>query len=123
MNNDSKPGPQLHTAISFHCVIKVDSKTAFVIGGIQNGITSSSTWTVNLEDENASFEIGPILNTGRRLMSCGKMLDANGKTIFVVAGGKDQFGATLDSSEFLDSLQGSWNFGTSIDIFISKVTK
>ena len=111
LSNGSLPGPQLQYRISFHCVIKIDSKTAMVIGGIQDGVTSKNTWIVNLANENNSFKQGPSLKMGRRLMSCGKMSDSNGKSIFVVTGGKDQSGATLDSTEILHSLEGSWNFG------------
>ena len=111
LSNGSQPGPQLQYGISFHCVIKIDPKTALVIGGLQDGVTSKDTWIINLANENNSFKKGPSLKMGRRLMSCGKMSDSNGKSIFVVTGGKDQSGATLDSTEILHSLEGSWNFG------------
>ena len=66
-------------------------------------------------DPTNSFKIrkGPTLNKERSHFSCGKM-DQNGRTIFVVAGGRDRFGKVLNSVELLDpsSNGSSWIHGT-----------
>ena len=81
-------------------MIKYDEKSIYIIGGVQNGLSSSKkTWIV---DPTNGFQIkeGPSLNKARTSHGCAKMT-INGRTILVVAGGHGNDG-TLDSVEILD---------------------
>ena len=96
------PGPELPCSICQHSMIEVDSRTVYIIGGLQNGSLSSPSnkiWTIDIMSDNFSNEWieGPSLNEPRYRHACGKMT-MKGKTILVVAGGRNK-----DSVELLDT--------------------
>ena len=78
-------GPDLPFVISNHTMVQIDSKTVYIIGGMQNGKVSNKTWIV---DPTNDFQIkeGPSLNEARDSHSSAKM-KINGKLYIVVAGG------------------------------------
>ena len=83
-------------------MIEVDSRTVYIIGGLQNGSLSSPSnkiWTIDIMSDNFSNDWieGPSLNEPRYRHACGKMT-MKGKTILVVAGGRNK-----DSVELLDT--------------------
>ena len=80
-------------------MIQYNSKSIYVIGGVQNGSISNNTWIL---DPTNNFQIrkGPSLNVARMEYSCGK-LEVNGKLYLIVAGGWiGRYG--LGSVELLD---------------------
>ena len=96
------PGPELPCSICQHSMIEVDSRTIYIIGGLQNGSLSSPSnkiWTIDIISDNFSNEWneGPSLNEPRYRHACGKMT-LKGKTILVVVGGRNK-----DSVELLDT--------------------
>ena len=101
-------GPDIPFTLSFSCVTESD-KDIYLIGGRQNGSTSSDVW---IADTELQLRKGPSLNVARRLHSCGKMKDLNGNVLLVVSGGKDKSGMTLDSVEVLNLTSSiSWMIG------------
>ena len=110
----AEKGPTLPFVISFHCLIKVNASQILIVGGKQNGTTSKNTWKITLSGEKISMvEKGPTLNVERRLMACGKMRDLQGNWRLVVAGGKDAYGVSLNSTEILNSpFDAVWKNGT-----------
>ena len=83
-------------------MIEVDSRTVYIIGGLQNGSLSSPSnkiWTIDFMSDNFSNDWieGSSLNEPRYRHACGKMT-LNGKIILVVVGGKNK-----DSVELLDT--------------------
>ena len=96
------PGPELPCSICQHSMIEVDSRTIYIIGGLQNGSLSSPSnkiWTIDIISDNFSNEWieGPSLNEPRYRHACGKMT-LKGITILVVVGGRNK-----DSVELLDT--------------------
>ena len=107
-------GPSLPFSVCFHCILHYGKNQFLLVGGKQNGSISNETWILNFDGEVLHLEPGPVLNVGRRMMSCGKMKKIHETDIFVVAGGKDEMGKTLDSVELLNMSQNSveyWYFG------------
>ena len=98
-------GPILPITISDHCMIQLNYKKIFMIGGFQNGSTSNKTWIVD-PCNNYKVKEGPPLNKLRVGHSSAKM-KLNGKTVIVVAGGFEE-----DSVEILDPSSGKgWIYG------------
>ena len=96
------PGPELPCSICQHSMIEVDSRTIYIIGGLQNGSLSSPSnkiWTIDIISDNFSNEWieGPSLNEPRYRHACCKMT-LKGKTILVVVGGRNK-----SSVELLDT--------------------
>ena len=77
-------GPKLPINVSHHCMVQVDSKSIYLIGGRQNSGFSQDTWII---DPTNSFAIkkGPKLNYAREGHSCATMR-LNNKTFIVVLG-------------------------------------
>ena len=100
LGQPSVKGRDLPFRIINHSILQYDERSIFIIGGVQNGLTSKKTWIVDPTNE---FEIkeGPSLNKGRYNHGCAKMT-LNGRIVLVVAGGFD--GGPLDSVEILDPL-------------------
>ena len=94
-------GPDLPFTIYSHSMVEVDSKTVFLIGGIQNGHASKETWIIDVTTKNYSIKSGPPLNVARISCSCGK-IKLEGKYFLVVAGGHIE-GSYHDSIELLDT--------------------
>ena len=60
----TNPGPNLPFLIDYHCMIKKNSKTIFIIGGIVNFQESSKTWIVDISNL-SELKPGPSLNIPR----------------------------------------------------------
>ena len=79
-------GPDLPMALTFHCLIQVNSSTSMLIGGSSNNIhKSDKAFYYNAKP--MSWElVGSRLRQGRFFHSCGKVLK-DGKHVIVAAGG------------------------------------
>ena len=93
-------GPELPFSVYSHSMVQINSKTIYLIGGWQDGVTSNKTWIIN-PINNFDIISGPNLNEARECHSCNKM-KINGKIILVVAGGWNN-NTTLNSVELLDT--------------------
>ena len=78
------PGPQIPFAVHHHCMVQLDSKSIFIIGGYQNGVKSDKTWIVD-PTNNYQVKEGPTMKTVKWVHSCAKM-KIKEKTILVVVG-------------------------------------
>ena len=117
-------GPDLPFVISNHTMVQIDSKTVYIIGGMQNGKVSNKTWIV---DPTNDFQIkeGPSLNEARESHSSAKM-KIKGKLYIIVAGGMD-YGAKYPvppgikkSVELLDTTSPDqfWEMGPDLPVRI-----
>jgi hypothetical protein len=102
-------GPDLPYAVTEHCLVRVNSSTALLCGGLNNGGYLNECHFMDLEDH--SWSQGPSMMTKRKDHSCGIFKSAahQGRNIVVAAGGYN--GADLDSVEFLDPTTNTWNEG------------
>jgi hypothetical protein len=102
-------GPDLPYAVAYHCLVGVNSSTALLCGGQNNGGNLNECHYMNLLDH--SWSPGPSMMTKRVLHSCGIFKSAahEGRNIVIAAGGYN--GATLDSVEMLDFTTNTWNEG------------
>jgi hypothetical protein len=109
MGQDAVKGPDLPYAVSDHCLVGVNSSTALLCGGENNGGIENECHYMDLEDH--SWSQGPSMMTTRRLHSCGIFKSAahQGRNIVIAAGGYN--GTSLDSVEFLDPTTNTWNEG------------
>ena len=89
-------GPTLPFLIDCHSMIKKNSKTILIIGGIVGFTESSKTWIVDTSNL-SELKPGPSLNIPRSGASCAKMQLNSGKIFIVVFGGK-----STDTVELLD---------------------
>ena len=84
-------------------MVKVDSKTIYIIGGFLRSGECDRTWLVDIS---ANFDIkpGPSLNEGRSEHS-SSTIKINEKRFIVVAGGRtdNDYGYQLNSVELLDT--------------------
>jgi hypothetical protein len=105
----SVQGPDLPNAVGNHCLVGVNSSTALLCGGSNNGGDLNECHYMDLEDH--SWSQGPFMMTKRRTRSCGIFKSAahQGRNIVIAAGGYN--GAFLDSVEFLDPTTNTWNEG------------
>ena len=78
------PGPQIPFAVHHHCMVQLDSKSIFIIGGYQNGVKSDKTWIVD-PTNNYQVKEGPTMKTVKWVHSCAKM-KIKEKNILVVVG-------------------------------------
>lgn len=107
-------GPDLPVKIAMHCMVKLNSSMAMIIGGMENSISSgtshytSRTYFYSATDQ--TFTMGPKLLYGRSHASCG-VLKGEKSSDIVVAGGWNGK-SILKSTEYLtlDNL-GSWKLG------------
>jgi hypothetical protein len=102
-------GPDLPYAVDFHCLVGVDSSTALLCGGENNGGILNECHYMDLEDH--SWSQGPSMMTKRKLHSCGIFKSAahQGRNIVIAAGGFNNDVGFLDSVEFLDPTTNTWN--------------
>ena len=104
--NQTKIGPQLPIAVSYHCMVKFNSSEILLIGGKQDHIVSKNTWVIGYSNNQYEFKDGTPMNQERRMHSCGRMIDKNGNVMVLVGGGKDGLGNGLDSVEIFH--MGKW---------------
>jgi hypothetical protein len=102
----SVQGPDLPYAVQGHCLVGLNSSTALLCGGSNNGGFLNECHYMDLEDH--SWSQGPSMMTKRRSHSCGIFKSAahQGRNIVIAAGGYN--GADLDSVEFLDPITKTW---------------
>ena len=109
LNQSPEDGPNLPFTVSHHCMVQVDSKSIYLIGGYQNGKKSHKTWII---DPTNNFEIieGPSMNIARNSHLCATMRIDN-KIFIVVFGGCDGHGSVL--VEILDTSlpTNNWKLG------------
>ena len=121
-------GPDLPLTIIGHSIVKVDSKTIYIIGGkymYKENVFMKDTWICD-PTNNFKFKKGPCMNMARNQgISCAKM--KIGGNIFVVAvgvtyhrynpgplgGGICEDDQPIDSVELLDTsnLEKGWTIG------------
>ena len=101
-------GPKLPFTVSNHCMIQVDSKSIYLIGGYQNDEVSEKTWIIDPTNNFAIIE-GPKMNHARSWHSCATMKLKN-KTFIVVIGG---LGSYCGITEILDTSlpTNNWQIG------------
>ena len=100
---NSKKGPDLPFTIERHGMVIYKENSIFIIGGYQDGALSGKSWIVDLSRGGLKLKEGPTLNIARSSHATGKMI-INGKTLLVVAGGRNT--KILDSVEILDPTSG-----------------
>jgi hypothetical protein len=102
-------GPDLPYAVCDHCLVGVNSSTALLCGGRNNGGKLNECHYMDLEDH--SWSQGPSMMTKRSYHSCGIFKSAahQGRNIVIAAGGINS--GYLDSVEFLDPTTNTWNEG------------
>jgi hypothetical protein len=102
-------GPDLPYAVYGHCLVGVNSSTALLCGGDNDGAYSNECHYMDWEDH--SWSQGPSMMTKRRTHSCGIFKSAahQGRNVVIAAGGTN--GYYLDSVEFLDPSTNTWNEG------------
>jgi hypothetical protein len=102
----SVKGPDLPYAVANHCLVGVNSSTALLCGGYNNGGDLNECHYMDLVDH--SWSQGPSMMTKRRLHSCGIFKSAahQGRNVVIAAGGY-----IFDSVEFLDPTTNTWNEG------------
>jgi len=92
-------GPDLPEGLAFHCILKLNSSTAMIIGGYNGYGVVPKTHYFDLNK--LTFTPGPNLLTDRHNHACG-ILQTEGKEYIVVAGGETTFGgSSLASTEYL----------------------
>jgi hypothetical protein len=103
----SVKGPDIPYAVYQYCLVGVNSSTALLCGGWNNGGPMNECHYMDLEDH--SWSQGPSMMTKRRLHSCGIFKSAahQGRYIVIAAGGLYN-GASLDSVEMLDPITNTW---------------
>ena len=84
LDKPSQQGPDLPFKITHQCMVKVDDRNIYIIGGIQNSSTSNKTW---LMDPTKNYELkeGPPLNGHLYDSSCA-LMKIKGKAYIVVVG-------------------------------------
>ena len=94
-------GPTLPFSVFCHSMVQLNSKTIFLIGGVQENLISNKTWIVD-PSNNYSMKEGPSMNIARCHHSSAKF-KINGSDFLVVSGGQKSKTEFLDSVELLDT--------------------
>lgn len=102
-------GPKLPHSLALHCMVKLNSTTAMIIGGFDGATDVSSTYYSDFPS--LTFTPGPNLQLKRKWMGCGIL--QNGQSGYVIVAGGESGSLYLASSEYL-SLQSpvTWHSGT-----------
>jgi hypothetical protein len=110
MGQAAVKGPDLPFAVEEHCLVGVNSSTALLCGGYNDGGDLNECHYMDLEDH--SWSQGPSMMTKRGGHSCGIFKSAahQGRNIVIAAGGLNN-NDYLDSVEFLDPTTNTWNEG------------
>ena len=79
-------GPNLPFRVMDHCMVQVDEKNIYLIGGLQNGTYSNKTWII---DPTNNFDIkeGPTMNYPKYNGSCATM--TLNQEVYIVVFGAD----------------------------------
>ena len=120
ISDGSSFGPKLPFGVRFHCMIYVSSSLVFLIGGDQNSVTSNQVWNINPEKE-FTIKGSASMTFRRKTHACGKLLDEYGNVLIMVAGGKNEKGATLDTTEIFNVTSNEWKSGKMADVSVKMV--
>ncbi len=121
-----KPGPDLPVALSYHCIVKLNSSTAMLIGGYGEVSVLDSTYYLDIPDrtkaaESAKSIQGPDLIVPRYDHSCGVLTDpgdGNHQVVVVTGGGA---GIPSKSTEMLAVGSGQgWTIGPDLPMEIDQ---
>ena len=110
VKHGSTLGPLLPFTVRFHCLVLINSSTVFLIGGNQNGITSNKVWIFNPTND-FSIVPGNKMVIKRRTHACSRMTDDYENALVMVAGGINENGDTLDSTEIFNISSNEWISG------------
>ena len=109
LDQPPEKGPELPFTVFKHCMVQVDPKTIYLIGGYQNNSGSNKTWII---DPTKNFEIreGQSMNHSRARHSCATMR-INNKVFIIVVGNADK--RQCRTIEILDTTlpSNNWKFG------------
>ncbi len=102
----SQPGPELPVDVSDHCLVKLNSSTAMLIGG--RGANQSSYFLEipvhEKKEEQVKSVRGPKLLVKRREHSCGVLVnpgDGNRQVLVVAGGWNEELYRPVNSTEML----------------------
>ncbi len=109
--------PNLPVAISYHCMVTVNTKTVMVIGGWKDNEAIGQTFYFTFGEE--SWTEGPELKYNRGYHSCGRIRRDNSSQVMsiIVAGGLAIF-SDLSSVEILDEGSNEWKAGPELPLGI-----
>ncbi len=113
----SKPAPDLPVTVGFHCLLKMNDTTAFLIGGSQydRNATLYFDLNTNLDQEVMDYSYGPTMSTARYAHVCGLLVnpgdDRKRVNVVVAAGGNKPPGGYLTSTELLIGNSDHWISG------------
>ncbi len=111
--------PSLPVTISAHCVVTLNSTTVMVIGGTQNGKTSTKSFYFTFGEER--WTEGPSLKYKRKRHGCGRIRrdkDSQAMSI-VVAGGSDGV-SYLSTVQILHEGSNEWQTGPGLPFGIER---
>ena len=100
-------GPDMPFINGFHCAVKLDAKTALIIGGVTDDRTSTYFYDANAK----TFTSGPSLMQGRGEHACA-ILDTGTERYVVASGG--WLNGWFDSTEILDLNQPTLTWMTGL---------
>jgi hypothetical protein len=104
--------PDLPVTSSESCMVLLNSTTAFLIGGTQQGNSfSQNTYLLNTATFNHTWIHGPTLSVGRKSHSCARIRKGSSSHQFsiIVVGGFNK--VPLKSVEILDEGANEWRNG------------
>ncbi len=132
-----RKGPDLPLNLHSHCLVKLSSTTAMLIGGNNGPNNIKPTRITHFIDipstkknqENLREPVsGPNMKTDRLEHICGAMKEAEGRLVVVVAGGSNEDGIVISTEILVDSGKGNnklrigdrWDFGPDLPESIGK---
>ena len=120
-SNGTKRGPDLPTDVAMHCLVRLNSTTAMLIGGEGNG-NGSGTWFFDFGSK--TWSKGPDLKIPRWKHSCGVIYDTKNCDQLVVVTGGMNYGMNLtNSTEMWIVDSGEWISGPDYPYMIKAATE
>ena len=113
----SVQGPRMPVKIQMHCMVYYNQSMIFLIGGSQDHFydSSANTWIV---DPTNGFKVtpGPSMKMARSLSPACGIINKNGRSLIIVAGGFNSDSQLyLNTTELLDpSSNQGWELGKEI---------
>ena len=111
LKDGSSEGPKIPFTLKFHCMVGLNDSAIFIIGGHQNGSNTKQVWIINTKRTEFTFKPGVSMNQNRKLHACNKMADEYNNTLIMVAGGKNEKGEAMDTTEIFNVTSNNWTFG------------
>ena len=105
-------GPNLPFRVSGHCMVQVDEKNIYLIGGLQNYTYSNKTWIID-PTNNFNVKEGPTMNFQKHNGSCATMTLNQEVYIVVFGAGIDAGIPTEATVEILNTVSphNGWEMG------------